>query len=118
MESILSQGAWYGLVFYVGNTWGQYNVHVWEPHPTDRDSKLRSIFYETLPFNPEETTIKRYTVNKSFSYMTNIRLFDSTIEEERQIEELMSYFTQNADRALILDNADPRTGIPYISQQR
>jgi hypothetical protein len=118
LDKRLINDHWYGLVVNIGNTWGQYNVNLWEPHPTDSHSRLRSVFYETLPFSPQETEVEKYTVDKSFAYITNIRLFDSTIEEEKQTEELMSYFTQNADRALILDNADPRTGISYISQQR
>ena len=118
MDKRIDQNSWYGFVVNIGNSWGQYNVHVWEPNPLDSDNKLRSIFYETLPFTPEKTEVQRYTVDKSHAYLTNIRLFDSTIEEEKQQEELLSYFTQNADKALILDNADPRWRAPYISQQR
>lgn len=118
LDERIEENSWYGLVVNIGNTWGQYNIHVWKPNLLDQTSKLKSIFYETLPFTPEETTVEKYTVDKSYSYLTNIRLFDSTIEEERQVEELLSYFTQNADKALILDNADLRFRAPYISQQR
>lgn len=118
MPNKINQGKWYGVVVNIGNSWNQYNVHVWKESSSDRVGKLQSVFYETLSFTPEQTTVERYTVDKSYSYMTNIRLFDSTIEEERQVQELLSYFTQNADKALILDNADPRFRAPYISQQR
>jgi len=118
MTDKLVQGDWYGFVVNIGNSWGQYNVHVWKPSTYDSTEKLQSIFYETVPFTAEQTEVEKYTVNRSFSYMTNIRLFNSTIEEEKQIQELLSYFTQNADKALILDNADPRWRAPYISQQR
>lgn len=118
LDEVSDYNKWYGFVVNIGNTWDQYNVHMWGIHPTDPDIKLQSLFYETLPFTTEETTVDEYTVDKSYSYMTNIRLFDSTIEEERQIPELLSYFTQNADKGLILDNADPRLKAPYISQQR
>jgi hypothetical protein len=114
----LDQGKWYGIVVNIGNSWNQYNVHVWQKSDSDRTGKLQSVFYETLPFTAEETTVDQYTLDKSYSYMTNIRLFDSTIEEEKQVQELLSYFTQNADRALILDNCDPRWRAPYISAQR
>ena len=118
LENRIDEGEWYGLVVNIGNSWGQYNIHLWKPNLLDSDAKLQSVFYETLPFTPEYTQVDRYTVDKSPAYLTNIRLFDSTIEEERQVEELLSYFTQNADKALILDNADPRFRAPYISQQR
>ena len=50
--------------------------------------------------------------------MTNIRFFNFTFEEEKQTQELLSYFTQNASRALILDNSDPKFLAPYISVQK
>jgi hypothetical protein len=114
----IDEDSWYGFVVNIGNTWGQYNVHVWKPDPVDDVDKLQSVFYETLPFTAEATQVESYTVDKSYAYITNIRLFNSTIEEEKQIQELLSYFTQNADKALILDNADPRWRSPYISAQR
>lgn len=118
MDEKLENKYWYGIVINIGNTWEQYNVHVWKPSTHDKDQKLDSLFYETIPFITEETTVDEYTLNKSQSYMTNIRLFNSTIEEEKQIQELLSYFTQNADKALILDNCDSKFRAPYISQQR
>lgn len=109
---------WYGIVVNIGNTWGQYNVYVWEQHPTDTSSKLKIKYYETMNFTPEETTIEKYTINKSPSYITNIRLFKTTIEEEKQKQELLSYYTKDSDQALILDNADYRFRAPYISKQK
>jgi hypothetical protein len=118
MSDRLVQGNWYGIVVNIGNSWGQYNVYVWKPSLIDNAQKLQTVFYETLQLTPEETTVEQYSIDKSYSYMTNIRLFNSTIEEEKQVQELLSYFTQNADQAIILDNADPKFRAPYISQQR
>ena len=114
----LEDDKWYGVVVNIGNTWGQYNVYVWEEHPNDRDAKLRIKFYDTLNFTPEQTTVQTYTLDKSYSYITNIRLFRTTIEEEKQANELLSYFTKDADQAIILDNADIKFNNPYISKQR
>lgn len=118
MPQKMTQGDWHGVVVNIGNSWNQYNVYVWKPSLTDDTNKLQNIFYETIPFIAQETTVDQYSVDKSYAYMTNIRLFNSTIEEERQVEELLSYFSKNADKALILDNADPKLRAPYISQQR
>jgi len=116
LNNKLKPDNWYGIVVNIGNTWGLYNVYVWEV--SNDINKLKTYYYETVKFVPEETTINQYTLNKSNSLMTNIRLFNSTIEEEKQINELLSYFTQNAHAALILDNADLKFIAPYISQQR
>ena len=118
MPQKMTQDDWHGVVVNIGNSWNQYNVYVWKPSLTDDTNKLQNIFYETIPFIAQETTVDQYSVDKSYAYMTNIRLFNSTIEEERQVEELLSYFSKNADKALILDNADPKLRAPYISQQR
>jgi len=118
LDTKLEDYNWYGMVVNIGNTWGQYNVYVWEQHPSDDVSKLRIKFYETLLFTPEDTTVDRYTVDKSPAYITNIRLFKTTIEEEKQSIELLSYFSKDADQALILDNVDAKFRAPYISKQR
>lgn len=118
MNEKLNDNQWYGVVVNIGNSWEQYNVYVWEQHPSDEISKLRIKFYETLKFTPEYTTVDKYTIDKSPAYITNIRLFKTTIEEEKQAKELLSYFTKDADQALILDNADSKFSAPYISKQR
>jgi len=102
----------------IGNYWKQYNVHVYQRHPTDTVGKLQSVFYETMPFVPEATVIDYYSLNRSPSFLTNIRLYTVTIEEEKQVNELLAYFSKDADQALMLDNADPKARMPYISQQR
>ena len=109
---------WYGIIVNIGNTWGQYNTHVYKQHPNDQKTKLQSIFYETMNFTPEATNVDYYSINKGPSYLTNIRLYVSTMEEEKQIEELQRYFIPDGDQAIIADSADPKFRAPYISQQR
>jgi len=118
MDEKIQKGNWYGFVINIGNSWEQYNVHVWKPSLVYTDNKLQSVFYETLPFTSETIDVEEYILNKSNSYMTNIRFFNFTFEEEKQTQELLSYFTQNASRALILDNSDPKFLAPYISVQK
>jgi len=118
MDEKIEKGNWYGFVINIGNSWEQYNVHVWKPSLVYTDNKLQSVFYETLPFTSETIDVEEYILNKSNSYMTNIRFFNFTFEEEKQTQELLSYFTQNASRALILDNSDPKFLAPYISVQK
>ncbi len=113
----LEDFTWYGIVVNIGNSWGQYNVYVWEASG-DSETKLRIKYYETIKFNPEHAIVEQYTVDKSESYITNIRLYTTTIEEEKQANELLSYFSKDADQALILDNCDQHFLAPYVSQQR
>ena len=114
----LLDNKWYAYVINIGNTWNQYNMYIWEQSATDTGDKLKKTFYDTVDFEPEETIVDYYSINKSPSYITNIRLYTSTMEEEKQINELLSYFVKDSDQALILDNCDLKFRAPYISQQR
>ena len=118
LDEKLLDNNWYGIVVNIGNSWGQYNVYVWEKHPTDKLAKIQTIFYETLKLYPEDVTIDNYTINKSQSYLTNLRLYNETIEEEKQSTELLSYFTQDGDKLILSDSADPIIKNPYITKQR
>jgi hypothetical protein len=119
MDDLLDDNKWYGVVVNIGNTWKQYNVYIWEQHPTDESAKLRIKYYETLRFVPEYVSITKYVVDKSPTYATNIRLFKTTIEEEKQNLELLSFFTRDSDQSLILDNCDQDLRkLPYISKQK
>jgi hypothetical protein len=109
---------WYGIVVNIGNSWGQYNTYIYKQHPSDAATKLKNIFYETMDFTPENTYVDYYAINKSPSYITNIRLYVSTMEEEKQMNELLSYFVKDGDQLIIGDNADPKFRAPYIGQQR
>ena len=114
----LSDKEWYGLVVNIGNSWGQYNTYVYKQHPSDTITKLQNIFYETMSFTPENTSVDYYSINKSPSYLTNLRLYVSTMEEEKQMGDLLRYFTPDGDQAIISDSADPKFRSPYIGQQR
>jgi hypothetical protein len=118
INSKLLDSNWYGVVVNIGNTWGQLNVHIWQPTNSDFGDKLSSFFTKTISFIPEGITVDSYSLNKSDGYVTNIRLFKTTIEDENQTLELLAYLSKDADQALILDNADERFSNPYISRQR
>ena len=118
MDERINDNQWYGIVVNIGNNWKQYNTYVWTQHESDKNAKLQNIFYETLRLYPEEIAVDMYTVNKSPAYLTNLRLFSSTIEEEKQANELLSYFSKDGDQLIISDNADPRLRLPYITHQR
>ena len=71
-----------------------------------------------MNFTPENTTVDYYSINKSPSYLTNIRLYVSTMEEEKQMNELLRYFIPDGDQAIIADSCDPKFRAPYIGMQR
>ena len=119
IPNTLKNGKWYGLVVNLGYVWSQLNINIWEESETGiSEDKLQSIYQKTVSIKPNNIEIDKYYIDKSNSYLTNIRLFNQTIEEEKQSNELLSYLSKNANNGLILDNADNRLDIPYISKQR
>jgi len=116
LNNKLNYDQWYGIVTNVGNSWGQFSVNIFEN--SNDQNKLNNIFSETLHFNSEPIIVDEYTINQSYSNLTNIRLFTCTIEEEHQVNELLSYISSNADQALILDSCDPLMIAPYINKPR
>ena len=118
MDEKLDDNKWYGIVVNIGNSWKQYSAYVWKKHETDKNAKLQSIFSKTLRLLPDDVTVDHYSINKSPAYITNIRLFNNTIEEDRQSNELLSYFSKDGDKLIIGDNADPLLRLPYITRQR
>jgi hypothetical protein len=118
MDQKILDNEWYGYIVNIGNFWNQYNVYVYEKHPSDETAKLQIRFYDTMDFTPEETVIDYYSINKSPGYITNIRLYNVTIEEEKQVKELLSYFVSDGDQIIIADTADQKFTAPYIGKQR
>jgi hypothetical protein len=118
LDDKLYDNEWYGIIVNIGNSWQQYNVYVWKKHETDKNAKLQNIFYETLQLYPEEIHVSEFTINKSPGYLTNLRLYSATIEEEKQSNELLSYFIKDGDQTIIADLADARLMTPYITRQR
>lgn len=118
MPDKILDNKWYGIVVNIGNSWGQFNTYLYEKHETDKFAKLQNIFYETLKLYPENIGVDRYTINKSPAYLTNIRLFNETIEEEKQANELLSYFSKDGDKLIVGDNGDAKVYMSYITQQR
>jgi hypothetical protein len=118
MNQRLEDNTWYGIVVNLGNSWSQLNAHVWTSSNSNFADKLTSVFTKTVSLPPSDITITNYSINKSDAYLTNIRLFKTTVEDEKQTLELLSYLSKDADQAIILDNADEKFMNPYISRQR
>lgn len=111
------ENTWYHIVANIGNSWRQYNITLWKIGETN-DNKLSQVFSETMNFTPEEISMDYYNLNKSLSYMTNIRLFTCTIEEEKQITNALQYLIPDGHQGLILDNVDVQFTGSYISKTR
>jgi len=109
---------WHGFILNIGNSWNQFNLYVWKQSENDEANKLSNLHYETMSVTSAETDINTYRILKSNSNITNVRLYCSNLEEEKQSNELLSYFVKDGDKSIIGDNVDPLYKSPYIAKQR
>lgn len=126
MDKDLRKDNWYGLHLNVSNKFRQLNINIWErkwkenvmssPQTTD----LFNIYNHTINNVdlPDVICDSKYEILASNMSLTNIRLYDQTAEIEKQAIMLNQNIVQNADRALIIDNALPRLKLPFIAQSK
>lgn len=126
MDKDLKRDYWYGLHLNISNKFKQLNVNVWERKwkeniaSSPQTTELFNIFNNTIngiDFPVSSNTLK-YSLLASNVLITNIRLYDQTAEIEKQAIMLNQNIVQNADRALIIDNALPRLTLPFIAQSK
>ena len=86
----------------------------------DTEPQLRTLCSAQNIKNPYWTEgTYSYSIRKSPSFLTNIRLYDvSNNELDKQITDLVSYISPYDSHAIINDSADTPLNKPYIGQQR
>lgn len=97
---------WYGLVVNISNKFGQVGAYLWGMQSGTSELKLLASKSET--FSSQAVNIPtNYYISASAIGITNIRLFDSMVEEEQMSLVLTQMIVKDAHRALFIDNARP-----------
>lgn len=112
MQSKLQTERWYGFVLNIGAI---INVDVF-----DGNSSLRKLFGISNIKNKNvlDNEIKEYCINSSKSFLTNIRLYDtSNTDLDKQITDLVSFNTPYNSHAIINDSAEQYLNKTYIAKQ-
>lgn len=105
-------GKWYGLVLNYG---GLLSLSVFESDPALKQICSVSGIRNSFGLNDEFI----YSINKSKSKMTNIRLYTvANTDVDKQITDLVSFNTPYNSLAVINDSADKPLNKPYVGQQR
>lgn len=123
IEKTLDANAWYGIVVNVSNNLGKVGLNVWTQNTMYNLSK-ESLQLDLLAINswdlkPFTTTDFKYSISKSKSNLTNIRVYDLVIvEPKNQVDELLSIYTKHGDKCIIVDNGDIIYNMAYIASNR
>jgi hypothetical protein len=140
-QFIPTEDDWYGFVFNFSNVFRQYSIKVWSltynpDNPATQTSDL------SLVHSFDGVTTQSYTFNippvietnfdspfygtNNFSYktrscplwVTNFRFFKYMVEEEKQSAILNQNIIDDAQLAIIIDNAKPTLKLPKVARNR
>jgi hypothetical protein len=126
LPQTLAKNEWYSVFLNLSNEYAQAALYVWarkwkEYDPTPQNTTdLENIYYETKLITPEEyTTVdamwREYRLVSTPLMVTNIRLFDSIENDtEKQMTLLNENIVEDAQLAIVIDNALPRLKLPWI----
>lgn len=108
----LDVGEWYGLVINHLNEFSQISLHLWEMkynpnQPTqNKTTDLRLIYTNNFNLIPESVNSEgTFQLRAGNLAITNIRVWDQSIEEEKQAKILNQYVIRESRHALLIDNA-------------
>ena len=123
---ILSPEDWYTLTINMSNTYDELSVRIMQldeqanfTNPTG-PMDLDELFFEKVPILSSliwETEVN-WSLRGCELYLTNLRIFDKTIEEEQQINILHQYVVRDAQHLIIADNAIPSLQLQKYNQVR
>jgi len=116
---VLDSTKWYGLVVNLSNVYSEATIYLWEMtydedkfrvNPTeDQTTDLQLIFSETksIAMGEQKPPNTFYELLGGKIEITNLRIFNETIEEEKQPFILNQYVVKDNHKALLIDNATP-----------
>lgn len=108
----LESDKWYGLVINQLNEFSQVSLHLWEilynqNNPTiNKSTDLRLVYTNHFDYAPGDVfSGGTYQLRGGDLGITNIRVWDQSIEEEIQPKILNQYVVRDSRFALLVDNA-------------
>lgn len=101
----LTEDEWYGVVINLSNKFKQLSCFMYT-RSTERSSKLNKNYAKTVKIQSEVFTVDAgYTLKGADLLFTNLRLFNTSIEEEYHSLILSQYIVKDNHLAHIIDNA-------------
>lgn len=123
---ILNKDTWYGAVVNLSNTYGEISAFIYKldeqanyTNPTGQN-ELEQAFVgnlDTLSPHIWETDVN-WTLRGSQFNLSNIRMFDKTIEEEQHMNILHQYVVRDSQNAIIIDNAIPSLQLQKVGTNK
>lgn len=108
---------WYGIVINASNKFKQIDVEIWGIKPNEHENGLLNLFTQTIPIDSIiYNTDVEYSLIGSPIKLTNIRIWNKTMQIEKQENILSQLIVNDAHLAIVIDNALPINTLPYIAR--
>jgi hypothetical protein len=140
LQFVPEMGEWYGVVVNISNKYQQMGINIWKMsydpnNPQEQSSNLIQVHQDyraltqaytfdlpadivTDPANPlYGTDNNAYRIYTSPLLLTNVRIFKSMIDIDKQSIVLNQNVVRDAQLAHIIDNAKPTLAIPKIPRK-
>lgn len=105
---------WYGFVLNHMNNFEQLSLFLWEMqynlnNPSqNRSTKLKLLYTKNHSITKQDIILNdTYQIKSGHYYITNIRIWKESIEEEKQPIILNQYVVKDTHLSLLIDNAIP-----------
>lgn len=117
LTSIAIKDQWYALVVNVSNQFGQAGVNLWTLQ--DNTTEMSMVFSKNITITPSAFDAGQpWKLKASPIHMTNIRIFGTMLEQEKQSLVLNQMVVQDSDEALVIDNAKNLLRLPRITNPK
>lgn len=117
----LQANTWYGLVINISNLFNQISYHIYKMADVSQKTTVLDLVVKqvisNLP-NVDRTSGDEYQILASPINITNIRVLNEVLEEEKHSLFLNSELLKDASHAIIIDNATPQLKLPYIANPK
>lgn len=121
-QNELTEEKWYAICVSFSNMFQQLTINIWETQWNEATnlpatSDLRIVYSKNINNIPREdrSSTYNYFITPSDMDITNIRVWSQKIESDKQPIILNQNIVKDASRAIVIDNAIPRSRLPYIS---
>ena len=125
-STIFSHTTWYGMVVNISNTYGEvstfmykldYQANYTDPTGQNELELAHSGHLESLSPHTWETDVN-WSLRGSEFNLTNVRMFNKTIEDEQHVNILHQYVVRDSQNAIIIDNAIPSLQLQKVGTNK
>jgi len=124
LKDTVNYDKWYSIFINVSNLFKKLGINIWkiqwDPKTNEpKSTRLKLLVSNLVDIETEDrSTNIKYYINSSYMDITNIRLYNRTINTDKQDTILNQYVVQESHICDIIDNAEGQLRYPYVGSTR